>query len=322
MIPVLPPEVIGTPRENLSAANLRTTLRWRNFRRDWFKYVFGIFIPLILYLVFIGYPILNTVYLSLFDWNGITVDKQFIGLGNFIELAQSPNFRLSLSNNLIWFGLTLIFPVIGGLIFAAILSSGRLFLTKVFLVFLLLPITLSQVTVGTMFSLILNPVFGALNQVLGALGLGFLESDWFGPNLALYTIIAVASWSFVGLTTLMFNAAMEQVPDELYETARMEGARAYQTFLYVTLPLIRPVISIVTILVAIGSLRAFDIVLVMTRGGPFKRTNVLGYYLWQEAFSNLHFGYGAAIGTTILVLSSVFIYFYIRQNAGETLRSG
>jgi multiple sugar transport system permease protein len=101
----------------------------------------------------------------------------------------------------------------------------------------------------------------------------------------------------------------------------MEGALPHQTFLLVTLPMIRPVISIVTILVAIGSLRAFDIVLVMTRGGPFKRTYVLGYMLWQEAFSNLRFGYGAAIGTTILIVSSIFIYFYIRQNAGDTLRS-
>jgi ABC-type sugar transport system permease subunit len=317
----IPPDSVARTREELTKSSLRGTLRWRNFRRDWFKYVFGIFIPLILYLIFIGYPILNTIYLSLFDWNGITIDKKFIGLENFVVLFQDPNFRLSLSNNIQWFILTLIFPVVGGLVFAAILSSGRLFFTKMFLVMMLLPITLSMVTVGTMFGLILNPVFGALNKALGFIGLGFLQSDWLGPNLALYTLIGVSSWSFVGLTTLMFHAAMGQVPDELYETAKIEGAKAYQTFWYVTLPMIRPVISIVTILVAIGSLRAFDIVLVMTRGGPFKRTNVLGYFLWNEAFTKLRFGYGASIGAVILILSSIFIYIYVRQNAGSTLSS-
>jgi len=116
------------------------------------------------------------------------------------------------------------------------------------------------------------------------------------------------------MTTLMFNAAMGQVPDELYETAKMEGARAYQTFWYVTLPSIRPIIGIVTVLVAIGSLRAFDLVFVMTRGGPFRRTTVLGYMLFDEAFTKYHFGYGAAIGTVILLFAAVLMYFYIRQN--------
>jgi ABC-type sugar transport system permease subunit len=264
---------------------------------------------------------LNTIYLSLFNWNGITVTKVFIGLKNYVDLFHDPNLRLALTNNVIWFILTLIFPVIGGLIFGAILASGRLFFTKIFMVMMLLPITLSMVTVGTMFGLITNPVFGALNKALASIGLGFIQPDWLGPNLALYTLIGVSSWSFLGLTTLMFHAAMGQVPEELYETAKMEGARAYQTFWFVTLPMIRPVISIVTILVAIGSLRAFDVVFVMTRGGPFKRTNVLGYLLYTEAFTKQHFGYGAAIGAVILIFSSIFIYYYIRQNAGSTLSS-
>jgi ABC-type sugar transport system permease subunit len=319
---LLAPESVAVSRENLSATASRTDIRWRDFRRHWFKLTFGIIIPFILYVIFIGYPILNTIYLSLFRWNGITVDKEFIGLDNYAAMLQDPSFRLPLINNLIWFGMTLVFPVIGGLVLAAILSSRRILFTKAFLVVMLLPITLSSVTVGTMFGLILNPVFGALNKALAFIGLGFLQSDWLGPNLALYTLITVSSWSFVGLTTIMFHAAMSQVPDELYETAKIEGARAIQTFYYVTLPMIRPVIAIVTILVGIGSLRAFDIVLVMTRGGPFKRTTVLGYLLWLETFSNLHFGYGAAIGTVILILSAAFIYFYIRQNAGDSLRSG
>jgi raffinose/stachyose/melibiose transport system permease protein len=314
MAAFVPPETSVKTREQLSKSNLRGTLHWRNFRQDWLKFVFGIFLPLILFIIFIGYPMLNTIYLSLFDWNGITTTMKFIGFQNYIKLIHDSHLALSLTNNLLWFVLTLIFPLMGGLILGAILSSGRIYFTKVLMVLLLLPITFSMVTIGTMFGLITNPVFGALNQALASIGLGFIHPDWLGPNLAIYTLIAVSSWSGLGMTTLMFNAAMGQVPDELYETAKMEGARPYQTFWYVTLPSIRPIIGIVTVLVAIGSLRAFDLVFVMTRGGPFRRTTVLGYMLFDEAFTKYHFGYGAAIGTVILLFAAVLMYFYIRQN--------
>lgn len=299
----------------------RTRLRWHGFSEDWFKYLLGIIIPLILFCIFVGYPIIRTVQLGFYKWNGFSLEREFVGLENFRRLIADPNFILSLLNNLKWFILTLIFPVCGGLIFAAILSSGRIYLTKLFLVLMLLPTTLSMVTVGVMFGLILNPVFGALNLVLGKIGLSFLQTDWFGPNIALYTLIAVGSWGFIGMTTLMFHAAMTQVPEELYDTAKIEGAGPIQTFWYVTLPMIRSVITVVTILVAIGSLRAFDLVLVMTRGGPFKKTNVLGYFMWNESFYKMRFGYGAAIGTSILILSSLFIFFYIRSYASEALQA-
>jgi raffinose/stachyose/melibiose transport system permease protein len=299
----------------------RTRLRWHGFKEDWFKYLFGIIIPLILFCIFVGYPIIGTIQLSFFKWNGFSFEKEFVGLDNFKRLIADPNFVLSFVNNIKWFILTLIFPVFGGLVFAAILSSNRIYLTKLFLVLMLLPITLSMVTIGVMFGLILNPVFGALNLALGTIGLDFLQTDWLGPNIALYTLIAVGSWSFIGMTTLMFHAAMTQVPEELYDTAKIEGANAVQTFRYVTLPMIRSVIAVVTILVAINSLRAFDLVLVMTRGGPFKKTNVLGYFMWNESFYKMRFGYGAAIGTSILLLSSLFIIFYIRNSAGEALQA-
>jgi ABC-type sugar transport system permease subunit len=314
MTAFIPTERAATTREEISKVSLRGTIHWRDFKRNWFLLTFGIIFPFILFMVFVGYPMLNTVFLSLYKWNGITITKEFIGLQNYIDLMHDPNLKISLINNVLWFILTLIFPVIGGLVLAAILSSGRLFFPKVFLVLMLLPITLSMVTIGTMFGLITNPVFGALNKALASIGLGFIQPDWLGPNLAIYTLIGVASWSFLGMTTLMFHAAMGQVPEELYETAEIEGAKAYQTFWYVTLPSIRPVIGIVTVLVAIGSLRAFDIVFIMTRGGPFKKTNVLGYLLYTEAFTKNHFGYGAAIGTVILVFAAILMYFYIRQN--------
>jgi ABC-type sugar transport system permease subunit len=314
MTAFIPTERAATTREEISKVSLRGTIHWRDFKRNWFLLTFGIIFPFILFMIFIGYPMLNTIFLSLYKWNGITITKEFIGLQNYLDLIHDPNLKISLINNVLWFILTLIFPVIGGLVLAAILSSGRLFFPKVFLVLMLLPITLSMVTIGTMFGLITNPVFGALNIALASIGLGFIQPDWLGPNLAIYTLIGVASWSFLGMTTLMFHAAMGQVPEELYETAEIEGARAYQTFWYVTLPNIRPVIGIVTVLVAIGSLRAFDIVFIMTRGGPFKKTNVLGYLLYTEAFTKNHFGYGAAIGTVILVFAAILMYFYIRQN--------
>jgi ABC-type sugar transport system permease subunit len=116
---------------------------------------------------------------------------------------------------------------------------------------------------------------------------------------------------------IMFHAGISQVPLELYETAKIEGAGAFQTLWYVTIPMIRPVITVVTMLTVMLSFRAFDIVMVMTRGGPAKASNVLAYFMYLEAFQKYRFGYGAAIAVCILVLSSVFAVIYLSRIAGE-----
>ncbi|NOZ48888.1 MAG: sugar ABC transporter permease [Chloroflexi bacterium] len=293
---------------------------WRATKRHWFVYVGGIILPLILYAIFIGYPILRTLYLSLAEWNGLDPKVTMVGLNNYRTLLDDPIFKLSFVNNIKWAVLTLLFPVVAGLLFAVFLHSGKVAFAGLFRSTLFLPATMSLVAIGIMFSLILNPIFGALNEGLRAIGLGFLTREWLGdPNTALYTLLFVFGWFYTGLPLMLFHAGISEIPAELFEAATIEGANGLQTFWYVTLPSLKSVTTVITMLTVITSLKAFDLVMVMTRGGPFNQTSVLGYFMYTESFWNYRFGYGAAISVVILLLSSVFAAIYLRNVAGESL---
>ena len=287
-----------------------------------FVFIFGIIFPLALYAIFIGYPLVNVTYLSLTSWDGIEMTKEFVGIENYTNLIQDPNFRLSLSNNFKWALVTLLFPVVIGLLLAVVLQSGKIFFSNGFRAIIFLPSTMPLVMVGIMFAMILNPVFGAMNKTLNALGLSFLIQDWLGdPKIALYTLIGVFSWSYIGLPMILYYAGISEIPQELFEAAQIEGANGFQVLRFVTFPMLLPVTTVVTMLTAINSLRAFDLVMIMTRGGPFRQTSVLGYFMYTETFWNYRFGYGAAISVAILLLSAIFTAIYLRSIAGETLRA-
>ena len=310
----------GNSRGLPSARQGRVAAIWRAAKRHWFVYGGGIILPLILYTIFIGYPILKTLYLSLTEWNGLDPQVTMVGLNNYRTLLEDPIFKVSFINNVKWASLTLLFPVVAGLLFAVFLHSGKVYFASVFRSALFLPATMSLVAIGIMFALILNPIFGALNEGLRAIGLGFLTHDWLGdPDTALYTLLFVFGWFYTGLPLMLFHAGISEIPPELFEAAKIEGANGLQTFWYVTLPSLKPVTTVITMLTVITSLKAFDLVMVMTRGGPFNQTSVLGYFMYTESFWNYRFGYGAAISVVILLLSSVFAAIYLRNVAGESL---
>jgi raffinose/stachyose/melibiose transport system permease protein len=268
--------------------------------------------------MFMGYPIAETLILSLYKWDGITPDKLFVGLRNYSEIFNDPFFIITLGNNVRWAILTLILPVGGGLLLAVALHSGKIYFPTFFRTLFFLSATMSLVTVGLMFALILNPAFGALNEGLKFLGLGILIQDWLGdPKIAIYTLILVFGWYYIGLPMILFYAGISEIPLDLYETATLEGASGWQSLRYITIPLLKPVTIVVTAQAVIQSLKAFDLVMTMTRGGPYNTTSVLGYYMYKQTFWTSHYGIGAATSTVILVLSSVFAILYMRQILGE-----
>jgi raffinose/stachyose/melibiose transport system permease protein len=278
-------------------------------------FALGIVLPLILYFIFIGYPLLRTIQLSFFSWDGISAEKTFVGGSNFIELVTDSDFYLSLINNIKWAVLTILFPVVMGLILSVILHSGKIYCAGFFRAVIFLPSTMSLVMIGIMFSIILNPGFGALNNLFRSLHLDFLAREWLGDaKLALYTLIGVFSWHYIGLPMILYYSGIAAIPEELYESAKLEGSNSFNTLFRITIPLLRPVTAVVVILTVINSLKAFDLIMVMTRGGPYRQTSVLGYYMYTETFWNYRYGYGAAISVSILVLSSIFVYFYLKQN--------
>ena len=274
----------------------------------------GVVLPLALWAVFNAYPIVRTISLSLFKWDGLSPTMEFVGLQNFIDLVKDPIFRPTLLNNLKWAIFTLVFPVGGGLLLAIILQSKKIYFSKFFRTLFFLPATMSMATVGIVFRLILNPSFGGVNQLLRSIGLQNLILDWLGdPNVALYVLIAVFGWYYLGTPMVLFFAGIGEIPTELIEAADMEGVNFWQKIRYVTFPMLKPVTVITVALAIIQSLKAFDLVMVMTRGGPANATSVLGYMMYKESFLMNQFGYGAAVSVVILLLSVGFAAIYFHE---------
>lgn len=273
-------------------------------RQHMFVALFGIVLPVLVFCIFVGYPIVYTIYLSFFNWNGMASTKQFAGLENYTHLLHDKYFYVSLINNLKWLGVTLLFPVTLGFLIAYVMRAQLVFGAAFLRTVVFFPVTMSLVAVGLMFLLILNPVFGALDDVLRALGLGFLVREWFGDyRIALYTLAVVSGWAFTGLPMVFYFAGLGDVPKETLDAARIEGAGHCRMMWSVALPQLRPVTAVVVMLTIFESLKAFDLVAVMTKGAPFGTTNVLGYVVYLETFWNSRFGYGATLSVAILILS-------------------
>ncbi|MGD0473850.1 MAG: sugar ABC transporter permease [Candidatus Velthaea sp.] len=273
-------------------------------REHTFAAIFGVAMPVIVFCTFVGYPIVYTIYLSFFNWNGMTATKQFVGLANYVYLFHDNYFYVSLANNFKWLVITLLFPVTLGFLIAYIMRARLVYAPAFLRTVVFFPVTMSLIAVGLMFLLILNPVFGAFDDLLRALGLGFLVHEWFGDyHIALYTLAVVSGWAFTGLPMVFYFAGLGEVPKETLDAARIEGAGHLRMMWSVALPQLRPVTAIVVMLTIFESLKAFDLVAVMTKGAPFGSTNVLGYLVYLETFWNSRFGYGATLSVAILVLS-------------------
>jgi len=293
---------------------------WRTIKKHWLVYLLGVVLPVALFLVFVGYPLVYTVYLSFMDWNGLSAHITFVGLSNFVELVQDGTFWLSFANTVKWTAGTLLFADVFAFLLAVFLRSNKIYFGSLCRALLFLPVTMSLVAVGIMFSFILSPGFGALGVVLQAIGLGIQNPDLLGNSSTVtYTLIALFGWSYLGIPLMLFDAGITQIPGDLYEAAAMEGATDVQTLWHITIPMLRPIFMVVTMLAVIEALRAFDLVVVMTKGGPGNASNVLGYFMYITAFDETRLGYGASVSTVILVLSAAFAIVYLRRVGSEVL---
>ncbi len=293
--------------------------QWQELLRRRDVFAFGVVAPIGVYVLFVGYPVVYTVYLSFCRWDGFSKIVSYVGFANYRRLFQDPDFWTALGDTTAWTIGTLLFSNVLAFVLAVALRSRLVYFGGAIKILFFLPITMSLVATGLMFSFILTPAFGALWEI--ALALGFSNGpDLLGnPNTALYTLIVVFGWSYLGIPLMLYEAGLTQIPDELYEAARLDGASGFQQMWLVTLPMLRPIFMVVTILATIEAIRAFDLVLVMTRGGPGHASDTLGYFMWVESFHQRHFGYGAAISVVLLVLSSAFSLLYIRRTGRDAL---
>ncbi len=267
-------------------------------------------VPLVIYLIWVIGPTFYTFYLSLTDWDGLSTPN-FIGWRNYLKLFRDPVFYTSLKNNLKWVVSFTTVPVAAGLALAMALNRsipGE----KIIKASLYSPMVLSLVVSGLMWSWMYHPASGLINSMLRLVGLDVLAQGWLSDkNLVMWAIIIVAIWRQVGYVMVLYLAGLQSVDPGLVDAAKVDGASGWQTFRHVIFPLLAPVTVIVVVISVIDSLRAFDLVSVMTRGGPYNSSSVLANFMYIEAFNNYKMGYGAAIATILFLISLVFIFIYL-----------
>ncbi len=280
-------------------------------RRNLVPYLFLI-IPVIIYLVWVVGPMFYTFYLSLTDWDGLT-QPTFIGLENYRKLFNDKVFYLSLFNNVKWLITFITVPVVLGLGLAMALNE-TIPGAKFFKMSFYMPMVLALVVSGLIWGWMYHPRGGLINTVIEGIGLVEKGPGWLSNrDLVLWSIIIVAVWRQVGYVMVLFLAGLKSINPQLLEAATVDGANGWQRFWNVILPLLTPVTVIVLVISVIDSLRAFDLVSVMTRGGPANASSVLANFMYIEAFNNYKMGYGAAIAVVLFVLSMAFIFAYLRR---------
>jgi ABC-type sugar transport system permease subunit len=267
---------------------------------------------LVVYALFMVYPFIGTVHLSLTSWDGFAATKDFIGLDNYVVLFQDTEFWDALSHNLIWAVIGTAAPIIIGLPIAVMLWSGARF-RLAFRAMYFLPVILPSVVAGIIWGWIYNPIFGVLNSILEGIGLGSVATGWLGnPDTALYAVLGAAVWGTFGMVVVFFLAGLQGIDMNLVDAAKVDGANAWQRTRHVLLPGIAPIFTFVLTITLVGAFSVFDIVYVLTLGGPGTATEVLAGYSYKMAFGRNYAGYGAAISMVIAILSLVLAIVFLR----------
>lgn len=276
---------------------------------------------LLLYAIFVVYPVVQAVILGFYRWSGIG-PRQFIGWANYTQLfTTDPVFPTALRNTLIWTGLALIVPNVVALGLAVLLNGkirGRIALRAAFYA----PAVLATVVVAMTWDLVYDPTAGLFNNVLTDIGLRGAMEPWLGnPNFAIFAVFVASAWQSTGISMVLFLAGLQSVSPELIQAAQVDGASRFSVFRHIELPGLRPTTAIILVLSVINSLKAFDLIYVMTNGGPGDSSQVLATYAWTQALVDRNIGLGSALATLLLIMALAAMVPYVRwisRTAGGT----
>ena len=309
---------VGRPSASAQGPQPVTRSWWaRNYRKVVIPWLFVLPIMLINVVVVIG-PSAGALYYSLTDWSGVG-PAEFIGLDNFRNiLFHDLDYRRAFLNNLSWLAFFLTVPFAVSLFAASMLARiqrGSMFIrTSLFI-----PYVLPAVITASIWRNLLSPTLG-IGPLLASWGIPGLDKAFLGqPDTALIAIAFVDNWHFWGFLMVLFLAAMQKIPPELYEAARIDGATRWQEFRFITLPGIQPTIVFMLLMVSIWSFLVFDYVWILTQGGPAGASDVLGTLVFKQAFSRFEAGYASAIGLTMSFLAGLIIilFQYLRRRGWE-----
>ena len=277
-------------------------------RRDWrrsSKSYFFIAPAVIVFCIFLAFPLARNFYVSFYDWNGFTSVTKFVGIANYKWIFTNP-IALGAARHALIFGvLTISLQTIGGFLLAVSLS-GTGTLRKALRTFFFIPVVLTPVVVGFLFSKIFEPNNGDLRHALEAIGLGRLNHTWLADtHTALVVVALVNVWLWTGFVMMIYQSALTTIPQELLESARIDGANSPQMIWQILVPMLRTTHLAIMTLSIIGTLKTFDIVYVLTKGGPGGATELPTTLLFRVGFNEYRQGAAAALGTILFVVALV-----------------
>jgi raffinose/stachyose/melibiose transport system permease protein len=299
---------LSVARSPAGRSSLRPA-RARRGRRAFWELLLFLGPALALYVLFVFVPIIRAARYSLYDWSGLGALKPWVGLQNYKDAFNDPAFVQAIEHNAILVALALIvqFPLALGV--ALLLNRplrGRAILRCVFFA----PYVLSEAITAVLWLLILQPD-GLVDHTLKAVGLGSLVQLWLADlGVVLYSMFVVITWKYLGFGIILFLAGLQGIPDELNEAAAIDGASAWDTIRHITIPLLGPTIRIWAFLAIIGSIQLFDLIWIMTLGGPANASNTIAVYMVDHGFRSYEFGYGSAIAVILFVISFVISLLY------------
>ena len=272
---------------------------------------------LLVYVVFLVYPSITSLFFSLTDWDGLSPTYNIIGLQNYVDMTKDPVIATALKNNAIWTVVTLSVPMVLGLALAILLNGkvrGKPILRLIFYT----PAVLPLVSIASIWGWLYNPQYGAINEFLRLVGLGGLAQPWLGQDsTALAAVMVPAIWVRVGFPMLLYLAALQGISNEMYEAATVDGATKSQQFWHITMPSLRPAHYIVLALSLIDSFKVFDLIYATTYGGPGTATQVMGTWMYANVFQYYQAGYGTAIAVVVTVIAIVVSIPYVLSQTRE-----
>ncbi|MNI32063.1 Lactose transport system permease protein LacF [compost metagenome] len=285
--------------------------------RNPLAYALFVIPALALYVTFYILPMFSSLKYSVTSWNGIN-EATYVGMDNFIRAFKDEKFIIALKNN-IYFVLFSLFVQIPVIIFFSIVISNVTKFLNFYKTTVFLPSVLSTAVVGVIWQFIYHPDAGLINQVLRAVGLESWAQAWLGDErFAMLAILLTNGWQWTGFYIVLVLAAIFAISKEMQEAGEIDGAVGWKKARYLTLPLIWPVILVVIMLSVTGAMKAMDIVFIMTSGGPFGSTEVMGTYMYKQAYSMSMFGYANAISILIFLFTTILtLIFYLITRRSE-----
>lgn len=286
---------------------------WRRagFRRGLTGWLFAA--PILIYFtIFVFGPILASLAMMFFEWNGFGPLSQakWVGLQNMSELLRDEKFLGSFSNTFLYAIVVVVSGVVFGLLLALVLNGINRFVSLVRATYYL-PVMLPITAMSLLWGLMYQQRYGLFNQILGAAGLPSVA--WLiDPAIALFSICLMVIWKGLGWYMVIFLAGLKAIPEDFYEASKVDGATGWQQFWYITLPLLRPTLLFVLVVTIIGSLQVFSPIFIMTQGGPANATNVVVYWVYITAFQFLRFGYATAMAVFLFLVIMVITAIQLR----------